>query len=82
MGSGGKAPCIFSFTLDGGKLPVYPPERAPGTHLIGGWVWPRASLDAVTKRKTLSLSGFESRSSKTSLITLLVEKLGLGNEYS
>jgi hypothetical protein len=26
-------------------------ERAPGTHWIGGWVDPRAVLDAVVKRK-------------------------------
>jgi len=26
-------------------------ERAPGTHWIGGWVGPRAFLDAVVKRK-------------------------------
>jgi hypothetical protein len=26
-------------------------ERAPGTHWIGGWVGPRAVLDAVAKRK-------------------------------
>jgi hypothetical protein len=26
-------------------------ERAPGTHWIGGWVGPRAGLDAVMKRK-------------------------------
>jgi hypothetical protein len=25
-------------------------ERAPGTHWIGGWVDPRAVLDAVVKR--------------------------------
>jgi hypothetical protein len=28
-----------------------PKERAPGTHCIGGWVGPRAGLDAVVKRK-------------------------------
>jgi hypothetical protein len=28
-----------------------PRERAPGTHWIGGWVDPRAVLDAVVKRK-------------------------------
>jgi hypothetical protein len=27
-----------------------PKERAPGTHWIGGWVGPRAGLDAVVKR--------------------------------
>jgi hypothetical protein len=30
---------------------LYPQERAPGTHWIGGWVGPRAGLDAVVKRK-------------------------------
>jgi hypothetical protein len=28
-----------------------PTESAPGTHCIGGWVRPRAGLDAVEKRK-------------------------------
>jgi hypothetical protein len=28
-----------------------PRERAPGTHWIGGWMGPRAVLDAVVKRK-------------------------------
>jgi hypothetical protein len=28
-----------------------PPERASGTHWIGGWVDSRAGLDAVVKRK-------------------------------
>jgi hypothetical protein len=28
-----------------------PRERAPDTHLIGGWVGSRAVLDAVVKRK-------------------------------
>jgi hypothetical protein len=30
-----------------------------GTHWIGGWVGPRADLDAVEKRKILSLPGIE-----------------------
>jgi len=29
-------------------------ERAPGTHWTGGWVAPRAVLDAVVKRKICS----------------------------
>jgi hypothetical protein len=42
--------------LDGGVVnfttrPLYPQERAPGTHWIGGWVGPRAVLDAVVRRK-------------------------------
>jgi hypothetical protein len=28
-----------------------PRERASGTHWIGGWVGPRAGLDAVVRRK-------------------------------
>jgi hypothetical protein len=28
-----------------------PKERASGTHWIGGWMGPRAVLDAVVKRK-------------------------------
>jgi hypothetical protein len=31
---------------------LYPPEKEiPATHWIGGWVGPRAVLDAVVKRK-------------------------------
>jgi hypothetical protein len=36
-----------------------PGERAPGTHWIGCWVDPRASLDDVEKRKLLFLPGLE-----------------------
>jgi hypothetical protein len=36
--------------LDGGEWSA-PRERAPDTHWIGGWVGPRADLDAVVKRK-------------------------------
>jgi hypothetical protein len=44
-------------TLDGGEWSVSrsgrftPRERTPSIHLIGGWVGPRAVLDAVMKRK-------------------------------
>jgi len=31
--------------------PLYPRERVPGTHWIGGWVGPRTVLDAVEKKK-------------------------------
>jgi hypothetical protein len=31
-------------------------ERAPGTHWVEGWVGPRAGLDAVEKRKFLTLN--------------------------
>jgi hypothetical protein len=43
--------------LDGGEWSASRPgrftprERAPGTHLIGGWAGPRAVLDAMVKRK-------------------------------
>jgi hypothetical protein len=30
---------------------VHPWEKNPSTHLTGGWVGPRVSLDAVEKRK-------------------------------
>jgi hypothetical protein len=38
---------VVSFT----PRPLYPRVRVPGTHCIGGWVGPRAVLDAVVKRK-------------------------------
>jgi hypothetical protein len=38
-----------------------PGERASGTHWIGGWVGPKASLDYVEKRKFLTLPGLELR---------------------
>jgi hypothetical protein len=34
-----------------------PGEIASGTHRIGGWVEPRAGLDAVKKRKISGLTG-------------------------
>jgi hypothetical protein len=48
-GSGGIARWrrVVSFT----PRPLYPRERTPGTHWIGGWVGPRAVLNAVVKRK-------------------------------
>jgi hypothetical protein len=38
---------VVSFT----HWPLYPKERASGTHWIGGWVGPRAGLDTAVKRK-------------------------------
>jgi hypothetical protein len=38
-----------------------PSEKAPCTHWIGGRVDPRAGLDAVEKRKFLTLPGLELR---------------------
>jgi hypothetical protein len=46
---------LLTSALDGGEWSVLRPgrftprERAPGTHWIGGWVDPRAVLDAVVK---------------------------------
>jgi hypothetical protein len=48
-----------------------PGEIAPGTHSIGGWVGPRAGLDAVEKRKILPLEGVEPRPSTPSLYRLI-----------
>jgi hypothetical protein len=60
-GSGGKVPrildlgtrCEWSASRPGGFTPR---ERAPSTHWIGGWVGPRAGLDAVVRRKIPSPS--------------------------
>jgi hypothetical protein len=44
---------FLTSALDGGEWSAShhgrftPRERAPGTHWIGGWVGPRAGLDAV-----------------------------------
>jgi hypothetical protein len=59
--SGGIAPLVFfTSALDVGEWSASrhgrftPRERAPSTHWIGGWVGPRAVLDAVVKRKISS----------------------------
>jgi hypothetical protein len=54
LGSGGIAPPILWLpALYGGKWSASRPGRLTprGTHWIGGWVGPRAVLDAVVKRK-------------------------------
>jgi hypothetical protein len=53
MGNRGIAPGILNLLrfMQMSSLP-----HAPGTHCIGGWVGPRASLDAVAKRD-VSASG-------------------------
>jgi len=46
--------------LDGSEWSASPspPERAADTHWIGGWVDPRAGLDAVsTRKKSRALAG-------------------------
>jgi hypothetical protein len=53
-GSGGVAPSFLTSAVDGGDWSASRPgEGALSIHLIGGWVGPRASLDAVGKRKIL-----------------------------
>jgi hypothetical protein len=57
-GSGGIVSAMHSLTLalDGGKWSASrpghftPTERDPGTHQIGGWVGPRASLGMVLRK--------------------------------
>jgi hypothetical protein len=36
-----------------------PGEKALSTHWIGSWVGPRTGLNAVERRKVLTLPGFE-----------------------
>jgi hypothetical protein len=52
-GNGGIAPHSLTLPLDGSKWSasrpgrITPRERAPGIHWIGGWVGPRAVVDAI-----------------------------------
>jgi hypothetical protein len=61
MGSGGIAAPFLTSALDGGEWSdsrscrFTPEERAPDTHWIGGWVSPRAGLNAVEKRKVFNI---------------------------
>jgi hypothetical protein len=48
---------VVSFT----PRPLYPLERASGTHCIGGWVDPRGGLDSMEKWNFFTLPGFELR---------------------
>jgi hypothetical protein len=58
-GSGGTVPLTLTSALDGGEWSASRSgrftarERAPRTHWIGGWVGPRAMLDAVVKSPRL-----------------------------
>jgi hypothetical protein len=52
-GSGGIAPLILwlrRWVVSFMHRPLYPRERAPGTHCIVGWVGPRAVLYAVMRK--------------------------------
>jgi hypothetical protein len=65
MRSGGIAPPFLTSALEGGEWSDSRPCRfnagksAPGTHWIGGWVGPRAGLDAMEKINILRLPGIE-----------------------
>jgi hypothetical protein len=64
MGNGGIAPTFLTSALEKGDWSAshlcrfIPGKRAPGTHWIGGWVGPRAGLDAREEEKC-SLPGIE-----------------------
>jgi hypothetical protein len=69
----------FTSALDGGERSASfpyrftPRERATGIHWLGGWVDPRAGLEAVMKGKVPRLyrdSNHRSSSPKPSAITL------------
>jgi hypothetical protein len=75
------APCILnlgtrwrwvvSFTI----LPLYPQGKSPGIHGIGGWVGPRASVDAVAKRRIPSFPRRELNPGRPAcnLVTILTQ---------
>jgi hypothetical protein len=48
--------------------PLYPREKAPSTHWVGGWVGYRASMDDIQKRKFLTVPGLELRPSAVQLV--------------
>jgi hypothetical protein len=48
-------------------------QKISSTHRLRGWVEPRAGLDAVEKRKILSLLGIESLLSRPLPITVATE---------
>jgi hypothetical protein len=52
---------VVSFT----PRPLYPGERASGTHWIGGWVDRKAGLDDTEKGKFLTLPGLELRPARS-----------------
>jgi hypothetical protein len=63
------APSFLISALDGGEWSAsrsghFIPEKiAPNAHWIGGYMGPRAGLDAVEERKILPLPEFEARPS-------------------
>jgi hypothetical protein len=68
MGRGGISPSLLTSVLVGelsasrpGRGRITIGEKATGTHLIRGWVGPRAGLGDVEKRKFMTLPGLELR---------------------
>jgi hypothetical protein len=60
---------FLTSALVGGEWSASRPGRfTPGTHWIGGWVDPGASLDDVENRKFLTLLGLELHSLVVQLI--------------
>jgi hypothetical protein len=55
--------------MSGQPRPLYPREKNPGTHWIGGWVNLRAGLDDMEKIKFLKLPGLELRHSVVQSVT-------------
>jgi len=79
-GSGGIGPCILNLRIRQRWVvgfmnwSLYPQERAPGTHWMGGWVGLRGSLDAVAKRKNpCSCQESNPGHPAHSLVTILTE---------
>jgi hypothetical protein len=74
-----KLHAFLTSALDGGEWSAsrpdpFTPGKDPGTHVIGGWLGPRAGLDAVVKRRNPYFCR-ESKPSRParSLITILAE---------
>jgi hypothetical protein len=59
-------------------LLLYPRESVSSTHCIGGWVGPRASLDAMKKRKI----SFPCRESNRSFLVIQSVACPYTNEKS
>jgi len=76
LGSGIIPP--LTTALDGGEWSdsrpgcFIPRERAAGTHWIGGWVGPRAGVDAVSKRKIPSPRQESNRPARSQLLYRLL----------
>ena len=39
----------WGWVPNGTPRPLYPPDKRPGTHCVGGWVDPRTGLDGYGK---------------------------------